>query len=384
LDNNNSLNIVQGKRKIYFPGLNEVRFIAAFFVILHHTEFIKDKLGQAPVWSMEYSSHLGVLGVVIFFVLSGFLITFLLLSEQESQKRIKVVNFYKRRILRIWPLYYLVLVLAFFIVPLSSFFYVTNYSEPITGLGTGFFLYCGLLANVALVYYPHVAFANVLWSVAVEEQFYLIWPHIVKVKKYFLKLVLGFLVFYLIFKSVSFLIVKKELLNSLINRMNYSSMLIGSIGAYLLYNKSKWLRVLNTKWLQYISLIFFIVILLDLMSFKGFNLFKIEIFSLVVCVLILNIAANEFTVIKIKNKLFNYLGSISYGLYVYHSFIIVAVLKFVPNQLQCLKLPPVLNYFILLVIILSLTVIVSHFSYKYFESFFLKYKSKYSSISSDR
>ncbi|WP_164891118.1 acyltransferase family protein, partial [Botryobacter ruber] len=67
--------------KIYFPNLNGLRFIAAFVVIIHHMEQIKSLLGLQNYWSNPFISVVGKLGVVLFFVLSGFLITYLLLVE---------------------------------------------------------------------------------------------------------------------------------------------------------------------------------------------------------------------------------------------------------------------------------------------------------------
>src|ERR1700741_1236659 len=97
------------KQKIYFPNLNGLRFIAAFLVIIHHIEQIKsilhlpNYLGRIPC-----ISKIGKFGVVLFFVLSGFLITYLLLTEENTFKKISVRQFYMRRILRIWPLYFLI------------------------------------------------------------------------------------------------------------------------------------------------------------------------------------------------------------------------------------------------------------------------------------
>jgi peptidoglycan/LPS O-acetylase OafA/YrhL len=80
--------------KVYFPNLNGLRFFAAFSVMLYH--FFGEGLIN------------GHYGVVLFFVLSGFLITYLLFEEKEKFGKIEIKKFYFRRILRIWPLYYLV------------------------------------------------------------------------------------------------------------------------------------------------------------------------------------------------------------------------------------------------------------------------------------
>ena len=103
--------------KIYFPGLNGIRFIAATMVIIAHIEGFKNKMGYWNINDNNVINQLGNQGVKIFFVLSGFLITYLLLKEKARFKSIDVRKFYIRRILRIWPLYFLVLLGGFFIIP---------------------------------------------------------------------------------------------------------------------------------------------------------------------------------------------------------------------------------------------------------------------------
>ncbi len=116
--------------QIYFPSLNGVRFFAAFLVIVDHLELFKSYFGFNTLWPESFSAHLGSLGVTIFFVLSGYLITFLLLTENKISG-IKIKNFYFRRILRIWPLYYLIVIISFFIAPHIKFLDVPFYGEEI-------------------------------------------------------------------------------------------------------------------------------------------------------------------------------------------------------------------------------------------------------------
>ena len=81
------------KNKIYFPGLNGVRFSAVFIVMVDHLELFKSYFNLRSLWPEDYSSHLGSLGVTIFFVLSGYLITYLLLSEKKEFGLISIKNF---------------------------------------------------------------------------------------------------------------------------------------------------------------------------------------------------------------------------------------------------------------------------------------------------
>ena len=103
------------KYRIHFNNLNGLRFLAALMVVICHIE--QNKKGFLLPNLRALVKHLGVLGVDLFFVLSGFLITILLLKEKEIFKKIEYKKFYLRRILRIWPLYYLVVILSLFVLP---------------------------------------------------------------------------------------------------------------------------------------------------------------------------------------------------------------------------------------------------------------------------
>ena len=80
-------------------------------IILFHAEDIKIRRGRETVSIISHFFSGGDLVVSIFFVLSGFLITYLLFKEQQSTDTIDVKTFYKRRVLKIWPLYYLILLI---------------------------------------------------------------------------------------------------------------------------------------------------------------------------------------------------------------------------------------------------------------------------------
>src|SRR3954471_9655941 len=105
------------KEKIFFPNLDGLRFISFFLVFLYHTYMtffnnIRDASPDAFDYIQRLFQH-GNLGVNFFFVLSGFLITYLLIKEKEYTGKVHVPNFYVRRILRIWPLYYMCVFVGF-------------------------------------------------------------------------------------------------------------------------------------------------------------------------------------------------------------------------------------------------------------------------------
>ena len=108
-----------------------------------------------------------------------------------------------------------------------------------------------------------------------------------------------------------------------------------------------------------------------------FNYFTDEFYAFLFLIIILNCATKVNPIIKLENQMFNFLGKISYGLYAYHWIIIVLImetsLKFSPNLTKNMVFFNMLIYSLGL----SLTIIISHFSYNYFESFFLKIKDRF-------
>lgn len=176
---------MSGSIKIYFPNLNGLRFIAAFMVIVHHLEQNLSIFGLKNNWDNPVIRSIGGLGVELFFVLSGFLITYLLLAESKTTATISIKEFYIRRILRIWPLYYFIGLLAFIILPQFDLFEISAFADRFhLNYSLSLVLYLLFLPNLLLFGYDIIVpYASQSWSVGVEEQFYLIWPVIMKLFK---------------------------------------------------------------------------------------------------------------------------------------------------------------------------------------------------------
>ena len=153
----------------HLPSLDGVRGLAIMLVLMHNFLILGKPSGLFAQY-VGYVMNVGWIGVRLFFVLSGFLITRILLETQDAPNYYSA--FFARRVLRIFPLYYAALFLVFFIWPAFGsappvlaqdhsvwlWLYVSNWTMPL-GLGGGSM--------------PH------FWSLAVEEQFYLIWPFLV-------------------------------------------------------------------------------------------------------------------------------------------------------------------------------------------------------------
>ncbi|MGB8190666.1 MAG: acyltransferase [Chitinophagaceae bacterium] len=194
------------KEKIFFPNLDGLRFFSFFVVFLYHTylSFFNNAKDTNPEGYrvVKQLFQNGNLGVNFFFVLSGFLITFLLIKEKEIKGTIHVPNFYIRRILRIWPLFYLCMFIGFIVFPIIKQAGGGTPNEIANPLYYLFFA-----NNFDFMHTwpekPDATVLSVLWSVAVEEQFYLTWPVILKLipYRYFKYVFPGIMLFSLVFRS---------------------------------------------------------------------------------------------------------------------------------------------------------------------------------------
>jgi peptidoglycan/LPS O-acetylase OafA/YrhL len=146
----------------YIPQFDGLRALSILAVFLAHSEYLR-ALPHASF--LEY----GRLGVDLFFVLSGFLITGILLDSKESAHYLR--NFYARRALRIWPLYYFVLTAVFVI----GYLFMPLRRSEATRIWPYFYLYIQNL-NLQL---PAPFGLQPTWSLAIEEQFYVTWPLLV-------------------------------------------------------------------------------------------------------------------------------------------------------------------------------------------------------------
>ncbi len=166
----------QGER-VYFPELDGMRFIAFLLVYLFHQGVPWPVLSRlVGVTLTRRLQENGGYGVQLFFILSGYLITTLLLREEVRYGRIALRAFWIRRILRIWPLYYLIVLIGFFVLPpLEPWFQLRDYLSMLKIHLLPFALFLGNWSMVLVSPIPSDSL-SVLWSVCVEEQFYLIVP----------------------------------------------------------------------------------------------------------------------------------------------------------------------------------------------------------------
>jgi peptidoglycan/LPS O-acetylase OafA/YrhL len=308
---------------------------------------------------------MGGLGVRVFFVISGFLITYLLISETEQTGKIDVIRFYKRRALRIWPLYFFCMITGALIFPeiMSAFTYCGN-----------IFLGLTFLNNFDVIYYfdqcPE-AQMRISWSVAIEEQFYLFWPLlfilVIRMKSIYRYLFCWALI------AVSFIFAYNSTLNiksyHTISNMGY--LIVGCFGAFYFkknpastildtINKNIWLIVLMTA--ITLSLTFY---------FSWFFLPG----SILLAFLYLGIVVYFALCNKGEVNVFDKLGKYTYGMYFYHTIVFAGLLVLF-DILHLKYNQNILLMFCVSFLTLPATIFTSILSYKILESPFLRLKKK--------
>ena len=347
----------------YLPGLNGIRAIAAVTVILAHTTLalgtfgLKDNifgyLRNGELRNLDFAGF----GVSIFFVLSGFLITFLLLKE-KSYTGISIKKFYWRRILRIWPLYYFYFVLVLICLYIFSVQYSLAHIP----------FYIFLSANLAFALNQTIPYLIHYWSLGVEEQFYIFWPFLCRIKNSFLFKVIIFIISFLIgLKIILHVWFPGSFLENLIHINRFHCMLIGGAAAILfLNNNSLFFTISTAKFTQFLA--WFVYFLAMTNQFHIVSFLDNEIISVFTVFIIMG-QITKTSFISLEKSWLNFVGKISFGLYVYHPLLIYLLSKFV-----VFKEDLVVNYLFIYSLIISLTISISWISHTYLESYFLGIK----------
>lgn len=314
----------------YFKGLNSLRFFAAFLVLIHHAESLRSAHNLPNLaWFGLFQN--GQNAVSFFFVLSGFLITYLLLKEAAVHKDISVKRFYIKRIFRIWPLYFFLIIIGVVIQPYFIEWFNIPYEMPYS-LANSWYYFVFFVPGLVTFYFGR-NLLEPLWSIGVEEVFYLIWAPMFKwLRKFILQLLLGIVLIkfiLLIFSSLGYF---SELWKFLIRIHQFDAMAIGGIGAYFIYTQGE--RLTKSFLYHRISqeIIYFTLLLFLYVGeqfwdpyfdrYVGLHLLKYMLFLY----LIIGVSLVENNIIKVENKVLSYLGKISYGIYMYHLLILTLLI----------------------------------------------------------
>ena len=289
----------------YFRGLDGIRALSAFMVIAHHME---DKFLH---WLQGHS------GVSIFFVLSGYLITTLLIREEKIKNRVSLKAFYIRRSFRIFPIYYVVLgvycalIFGLDIEVFSSkreelaeilpyYLFYMNEFIPAIGEGTG------------------AGFGH-SWSLGIEEKFYLLWPIIGFV---FLSSFRRYRLTFILIFMLSLLALNKYMPEY--HFLNYYMLLVGCLFATLLSKQNTYniIKQCTNGWLFYVAIGVFVFT--HFMKAQFHFLILLYPFTIALFIAIVVIGNSKLTIF-LENRLLKFCGRISYGIYLVHVLSLNAV-----------------------------------------------------------
>lgn len=348
------------------PNLDSVRALAALIVVVSHIELQKMELGLPHIRPVV--RNFGSIGVTIFFVLSGFLITYLLTLEHTGKGKISIGNFYLRRILRIWPLYFVVLLFGAFVYP--------GHVETSALWLSAFFL-----PNIAFMLEKLPGLIDPIWSLGVEEQFYLFHPHFFRqsrIKAIFNTLVGMFVFFYVLKFTASKM--HWEIVSKIMYKARFDCMMLGGITSMWLVNYLRdepyfktplKPRLLFSRPVQVGLYSFYVVYLIA--AVYNASLYNDQFLSILTAGVLANLALNPDCVISLENKFLSFIGKISFGLYLLHKFPVELMIRSTQKW-------GITNVLAQNLIIYSGAVVLAiglaYLSFTYYEAYFLKMKEK--------
>lgn len=354
-------------KALYLPGLNGIRALAASAVLVAH---LNDHLLLHEASSLP-ALNSGRFAVSMFFALSGFLITYLLMLEKEKTQTVSIPKFYMRRILRIWPLYFT------YIAATLVFAWSTDSTVNLLAL-----LLLGLFAanvnDVLAMSTPHTSH---YWSLGVEEQFYLFWPWLIRLGKHVGKSILAFLIFFTLLKvGIRFGMGGFSTAYTFVFMTRFDCMAIGGLAAWLAYSgiPGNLKPILFNSLVQIFSWLSLIAVVADLLPVP--TLVQHQVVAFLTAIIMLNLTQNPKPLISLEGKVWNFMGDISFGLYVWHPLLIALLGNFIFGLDLSMKAK--LGLFIALAPALS--VLTAYLSLRFLERPFLKLKDKFALIATKR
>ena len=352
---------------IYLPGLNGIRAVAALSVLFGHmwSPFGDWGVG-APPFHIPWPSG----PVTTFFVISGFLITYLLMNEIGKTNDVSISKFYMRRILRIWPLYYGYMVLA--LIAVAAFKGEIN--------GAAWF-YTFFSANISHAIGIGIIPLYHFWSLGVEEQYYLWYPWMVKYnKKHILYAVCGLCALWFGLKLGLYMFLGKGIAYRIVGVTQFDCMMLGAVGAIMYYRGTKWIiQLCGNRWIAVAAWVLFFT------SGLWDNYIPAPIRTEVIATIsLLVIMAGLLRKPILENKVMTYLGKISYGIYVIHPLLLYVSTQFLGETLSRYEDTQIQGgiCFAIFMGISGLTIALAALSYKYYEMPFLRIKDKYAVVKS--
>jgi len=379
--------------KVYFKNLDGIRFFAALMVLLQHSFGFKKGYSDTYPFLNRCFDYTGRMGVNLFFLLSGFLISYLLLVEKDTTGTISFKSFYLRRILRIWPLYLGYGLILTFLSPyvIEKLGMFNDTDLPTMFLNLLFLLFFSVNFQLAFVGSNRGMF-EISWSVCIEEQFYVFWPWLINAfrKKLAALLIVIFSISILARIIIVFILplifptwsLEKVLLINYVLIFDKLDLFGGGLFAALLfYHKDRFqpfFKALFRPWIQVMMTI--LAFLYAISILKPNNMFFLLFADHYVCAIlfgyVLLAAVVENSIYYLEYPLLKTLGKISFGIYLFHTAICQFVLIFFEKYIGHPQ-SRILYDLVYPFICLAATGMTAYISYTYYEMWFLKKKKKF-------
>jgi peptidoglycan/LPS O-acetylase OafA/YrhL len=379
--------------KVYFKNLDGIRFFAALMVLMQHSYgFKKGYSDTYPILNRCFD-YTGRMGVNLFFILSGFLISYLLVVEKDSTGTVSFRSFYLRRILRIWPLYMgYGLVLTFFspfVVEKLGLFNDTDF--PAMMLNLVFLLFFSVNFQEAFIGSNRGMF-EISWSVCIEEQFYVFWPWLINTfrKKLAALLVVLFGISILARVIIVYLLPlffpawnqEKVLLINYVMIFDKLDLFGAGLFAALLYYKRDQYKalfaILFRPWIQVLMTVLAFLYIISVLKPNNmlFLLFADHYACGILFGYVLLAAVVENSIYRLEFPLLKTLGKISFGIYLFHTAICQFVLIFFEKFIGHPQSRIIYDLFYPFSCLVA-TSFTAYLSYTYYEMWFLKKKKKF-------
>jgi len=362
--------------RFYHPELDGLRFLAFFGVFVYHVFPMLPAEGAVVATWIASVLRAGEWGVDLFFALSSYLITELLLREHDRSGSIDIKSFYIRRTLRIWPLYYAFLLFAFFIEPLivGEQLMTRQYFVP----------YAVFLGNWSLAHsYTLTSSAIILWTVSIEEQFYLSWPLLVRwLTPRRIPMLAALLL--IVANSTRLYLVSRGAVHEQVHFNTFARLdgiALGALVAAIYHRRGIPSIPLLGRWLLMFSGFAVWVCVVRYVDFARvldpWLLFRYPLAALGALLVLVGTIRREGTTRGVlASRPFVFLGRISYGLYVVHYLAIALCQDFLVKRLG--QAPRTT----LALLSLPLTIYLAVCSYYLLEKPFLKLKLKFTHVAS--
>lgn len=351
-----------GFNRKHFHTFDALRFFSFLIVFIHHVP-----IPESSIFS--FFSKSGGIGVTFFFVLSGFLITYILVHEKSVTGQILLKKFFVRRILRIWPLFYAMILFAFLTPYLLHILHISYSNE---GYKPNWLMSMLFLENYKMMItdsFPNVSPLRIMWSLCIEEHFYIIWGILISIIP--LRRIPHLIWGSILMANLSRIIYTHYGIATADLFTNIDYFAFGAIPAYILVLKTELLDKMEklSSGIKYLIALTSLILIFGIPNLKleWLNLLAPSLYGTFFSLTIL-FTLPQKNYLKIRDDLgISKLGVFTYGLYLFHTIVINFFLQIKVSSFDY-------NWQLILFTSLITTILISIMSYHIFEKQFLKLK----------